>query len=405
MIWCKIRSFGKPKLRKLGMEIEVMVHLDKNIYSILLLCENFYRSNKYQDKISKSGTMYNLVKDGLSSYLRGLSIVHEGLYPGWKADLEHPGYLIRLDPPAIMRAPYHIIPAFPSEAALDGIWDLSRRIKTLDNSVICLSGSGAVLKSSILISDFDFCEYIHGDTTEIARALVMKGNTENQTVFKSLKFNNHTWMETSSDTVENTLKTIDPAIRTLSSAKIDFLAKARGFRPCEVSNLIIFCDEEFESASLEKTFSTQEAQIDASTTVPNNICEPFEIGRYMYWLRIQVDYYIKKGNYVKALKRLISLSRFCFIHEISESITKYISKSPECLKSEFETLEQILSLIRATEFECKIEWEAEIIEAKNKISDEIVTLEKFPDTTPISFFTQDIFDQISSMLSGNARAA
>src|SRR5262249_43076794 len=96
-----------------------------------------------------------------------MSEIHENHYPGWHADLDHPGYLIRYDPPMTFRAPYHVLPTFPTGEQLAAIWDLSRAIRSSANSVICISGSNVLRRVFDIVADVDFCEYLYtsGSTT------------------------------------------------------------------------------------------------------------------------------------------------------------------------------------------------------------------------------------------------
>jgi len=68
-------------------------------YKIFAACLNFYRSNPALDESVRNSSMFKAIEDSLRYYLTGLSILHQGAYPGWAADIDYPGYLIRVDFP------------------------------------------------------------------------------------------------------------------------------------------------------------------------------------------------------------------------------------------------------------------------------------------------------------------
>ena len=219
--------------------------------------------------------MFSHIQEALGHYLSGLSAMHEGAYPGWKADEQNPGYMIRIDPPIIMRAPYHLVCAFPSETSLDAIWHLSRNVKTLPTSVLCLSGSAAILKSSVSIGDIDFCEYVVGAPEDIAMALTSKLQGVQDLMFKCLRIGTGSVNQANDETeIRARLHSIQPDDPDLSHAKIDFIGKPEGMRPTDVSNVMIFCDETWRSASLHRSYAAQEAHLDRVVAVPNTLCEP-----------------------------------------------------------------------------------------------------------------------------------
>lgn len=378
--------------------------VDKDPSAILLLCENFYKANRGDTDYSNS-MMFDLIRVGLEAYLKGIAIIHEGLYQGWKADLNNPGYLVRIDAPAVMRAPYHLVPAFPTHEALNGIWKLSRSVKTCDESIICLSGSGAVLRSSVSISDFDFCEYVQAEVLKTSDKLLSRQYTEAPLIFQSLKFNSQSWLELSSEDTKDAVASIDPDIEALSYAKLDYLAKAQGFRPSDVSNVMIFCDEFYQSASMKRTFSAQEAHLDASVLVPNELCHPYEVGRYIYWLREQAKTLLEQENYVKFFKRSLSLTRFCFLNDLSSHISTLIRTSPECMEEEIRAIDEITMKISAMNFTDRELWLQELTEERGKAERDLCARRAERGSDPVSDIANEVYLQLDSFFDGTARAA
>ncbi|WP_156382014.1 MULTISPECIES: hypothetical protein [unclassified Aureimonas] len=379
--------------------------VDKSASAIYAVCESFYLINRNGQNNFNGNTMFEKVREGLLSYLSGISIVQQSIYPGWQADLNNPGFLIRIDPPVVMRAPYHIVPAFPTREQLDGVWRLSRIIKTVDDSVICLSGSGASQRANVRISDLDFCEYIRAKPDITARAIVERSWSGLPILFKSIQFDGKKWDSLSTEELIESISRIDSQNDSLSHAKIDFIGVADGFRPIEVSNVMIFCDDHFKSASIERTFAAQEVHLDASVVVPNDLCNPYELGRYIHWLRTQIQYHRESNNFLKMLKRCISLSRLCFLNQTSESITSYISRSIEFLEYEAYSIEAVLSILSNAEDTALPEWRQELEMARDQIRRDIAVAQLAHDPKSISEFSSQMHKEIEDHFLGRARAA
>ncbi|WP_306028958.1 hypothetical protein [Stappia sp. MMSF_3263] len=350
--------------------------------------------------------MYLALRKSLESFLSGFSILHEGAYQGWIADEKHPGYLIRVDPPAVVRAPYHIVPAFPSERELDAIWLLSRKVRTLRDSIVCLSGSAAVIKSSVTNGDFDFCEYVSSDHADIFNSLTNKFRNEDDLYFEKLYFDGRIWgAEDDFSDIECALNGIDPSISNTSFGKIDFFGKVKGFRPCDVSNVMIFCDDDWRSAAMDKTFAAQEVHMVPTLAVPNELADPYEIGRYIHWLLGQARIYFEDQNYVKALKRCLSLSRVCFLGDLSDKITNFIINSCDFKMREIEEIKIIVERISSSKFEKSHLWREELFDANRELNFHISRLSSRLDDVSISIFSQGVIDELVRHVSGREVAA
>src|SRR5580700_3107726 len=100
--------------------------LDRGISNIISMCVQLYRNCPgATEKEYRDNSLFVQLSDILRNAFTGVSLLHEGLFPGWKADRQHPGYLIKIETPFILRAPFHLLPIFPSGEYLDDVWRIS----------------------------------------------------------------------------------------------------------------------------------------------------------------------------------------------------------------------------------------------------------------------------------------
>lgn len=369
-------------------------------HKMFAACLNFYRSNPAGGEGVRKSSMFAHIQEALGGYLAGLSVLQESAYPGWKADQDNPGHMIRIDPPVVIRAPYHLVCAFPSEANLDAIWHLSRKVKTLDTSVLCLSGSLAIVKSSISICDIDFCEYVTGSPNEITEALTGKMRGIHELVFRRVQVGSaNTDQVCDDEDIRARLSAIKPNDPELSHAKIDFIGKPGGLRPTDISNVIIFCDEKWGSASLHRSFTAQEAHLDPVVAVPNKLCEPYEIGRYIDFLLGQAHSYYAKRDFAKALKRCLSLARLCFLSAISEEVTDFVIGSPDFLEREIASIDELIADISSSGLEVP-DWVDDLEWAKEGLEQNLTRVRKRPARETIQAFCERILATLTSALAG-----
>ncbi|MBA4049999.1 MAG: hypothetical protein C0464_03215 [Cyanobacteria bacterium DS2.008] len=332
-------------------------------HKIFAACLNFYHSNSGNINLQDS-SMFKQLKSSLEGYLTGLSIMHQAIFPGWLADSDHPGFLIRVEPPVVMRAPYHLICAFPSEDVLESIWQISRKVRTFPNSIICLSGSAAIIKSSIFISDIDFCEYAICSGDDLAVAMDIKHGSTDDLILRRLRVGSER-QALSSNFLEARAKilSVDAFDPNLSYAKLDFIGKPKGMRPLDISNLIIICDHQWQSASLSRSFPAQEVHLDPVVVVPNALGEPYNMGRYVSFLQDEAFRYFQSGEFTKSLKRSLSLARLCFLGPISERITQFIQSSPDFIQKDIRSVSQLIEDLDALQLG-NSDWLKELENAK-----------------------------------------
>ena len=307
--------------------------VDKKLIYIYAACLDYYKTNGCSLSKLRPGGHYFKLENDLNRWLLINSEIQKLRFPGWDVDNDNPGYLLRLDAPKFFRVPYHLVPALPALEALEAIWDLSQDIRTLSGSVISLSGSGAMIQSSVIIGDLDFCEYVPSDFVSIKKFLKSQFDRSCIIVDK-IKFDNKACDELGEPFDSLCLERIDPHQTAYSYGKVDYVARPGNLRPMGVSNVMIFCDENWESAAKERTFAAQEALFSSIEILPNAFGSPIEVGRYVNWLIGQIEEYYNNNNFTKCLKRCLSLSRLCFEDAVSDSITEFIRNSLEFHENE-----------------------------------------------------------------------
>jgi hypothetical protein len=267
----------------------------------------------------------------------------EASFPGWTADRDHPGYLIRPEGPVILRTPFHLVPIFPTEDFLKDVWRISRLVKTSPQSVICVSGSICTTKVTRAVNDIDFCEYINFEKPDTVDRIAVKFARNEDFIFKRLQFNGKTWTNPlDMPNMKEHLSYIDAQKKSLATAKIDYIVKIGSFRPYEVSNVMIFCDDCWSSAARDRTFAAQEVLLDASIRIPNEICNPFEMGRYAFYLYQQVLDLLKDKKYLKSINRALLLSRIHDILDLTDTIKRFLESRPEVYDHEIEEIDKLI---------------------------------------------------------------
>ncbi len=295
---------------------------DTSPMDLLLMCRDYYlassagfptRSTAILDKLQKS----------LTGVLGAMSSLHQHLYPGWEADPEIPGYLVKVDPPMSMRVPYHILPVFPTGDALNELWLLSRALRSTSSSAICLSGSNAVRALFDIVNDVDFCEYVPISAPRVEHNFFR--TVDGDDYFQCLRIASGVgrwdfpWGAKRPDP-DVLFSSLDPQRENFATCKFDLVAQRSKEEIMEVSNLVIACDAEGRSAAIQRTFAAQEATLGSLDWVPNNFGNVIEMGRYIDWLLTQMRKYFAAGDHAKCLKRCGSISRVLFLPDVTKRI-------------------------------------------------------------------------------------
>lgn len=346
--------------------------LDRNIADVIILCERFYRENQSGAPNSlRQSDIFSKYSEILESAFVGYSTLQKAVHPGWGVDNDHPGYLFKVVGRCTYRVPYFLVPVFPAESLMNSVWEIAEKIKTSDGSVICISGSSATFLITESINDFDFCEYVNENDPGFRVNALRKIADNSDMMCTSVKFGSFRGGRPFDEAnISEALDKLAAQQEEQSSGKMDYVICSREFRICDVSNVIIVCDENSQSQSMQKTFAAQEGVLGASMQIPNQICDPFEIGRYANWLKEQIKLYVGKGDHPKALKRAISLSRLCFLSEITDRIQDLCKKSTFLQEKELNEIRDLVERLKTMDEFVPNAWYDEL-----KLSEEIKALE------------------------------
>lgn len=303
---------------------------------LVIVCRDFFVQNRSRSESEVvSSSSYKLLRSDLQkTFLLFSKLVAEG-YPGWKVDEDNAGFLFRRADSSVVRFPFYLVPVAPTQAEINSVWAISRRLKSADESVICLSGSMTSISAIKNFSDIDFCEYIAAaDENEARIKVARKSLDEDGRYFKNLKLGRKRYNRDTREGIIDDAELISPMLGDFSTAKADFIVdylESSGrddFRICDASNMMIFLDATGKSEGRSKTFAHQEAILDLSVDIPQDLADPFQLGRYVDWLIGQVKIYLAEGNLAKSCKRALSLARVCHLGKFSDDLTKL---SRECV--------------------------------------------------------------------------
>jgi hypothetical protein len=323
--------------------------LHQSLASLFIACREYYLTNSGRRK-SKRGQMYRELRKALTATMKAMASLHACNYPGYVADKDHVGYLIRYDPPLLFRIPYHVLPSFPTGKELTALWQLSREVRSGKSSVIAISGSNVLRKIFEVVEDIDFCEYL-SVKDEAGYSKVIANTTGNKRIacvrlaFGGLKWE-YPWGD-NKPTEAFFKEEVDISDVSRSTIKADYIGDVDCFGVTEITNLIIATDENGYSAGLEKTFAAQEVPLVPIDRLPNQMNDPFEMGRYIAWLADTIVMLSKMGDTRKCLKRCASLSRVIFAADITDKIANLVSGNPILLehkRNELMKLAKILNL-------------------------------------------------------------
>jgi hypothetical protein len=322
--------------------------LDRSLVDVYRACLDYYRANEGDRLLRRRSQVHQAMQSALTKTLSAMAQLHEALYPGWTADKDHVGYLMKLEGAIFVRAPYHVLPTFPAIEDLEGVWRLSRLLRSSDRSVICVSGSNVLRRVFDVVSDVDFCEYVDTTQQDSFGRMVANLDMSDGLICLELTLGGSKWRFPWPDgrpdaaAFKDRVNTAHP---TNSILKFDYLATSESVGSIGASNLVIAVDADGRSAGLARTFAAQEAPLTPVERLPNQMNDPFELGRYLDWLISAASQFRKKGEYTKAIKRAASLSRVISdanatdrILELAQSTTVFLDAKIEDLNMLQKTL-------------------------------------------------------------------
>lgn len=324
----------------------MLSQFDKTPYFVMRACLEYVRQGAIFETARRDGTVHDMLYEGLVHSLKGQAEAMAGQYSGWRADQNFPGYMVKFDAPVVVRAPVHLVPVMPDREILNKIWDLSRVVRTTATSVICLSGSNAVRRVVSVVGDIDFCEYVYDLDTDTPNSIDKKFDLSDCRLL-SLRLGDFSeaipWTLEKRRATQEVAAKLSPLDKIYSNGKFDYLAESGAFGIIETSNLVIICDDEGNSRSLDKTFAAQEAPLVTYDWIPNQFASVYATGSYIQWLMNTIKDLRLAKNYSKAMKRSISLARFCFQDDITSRISSLFESSSVLQQIEVNNIEKLIA--------------------------------------------------------------
>ena len=322
--------------------------IDRALATVFRGCEEYYLTNAARPRPVR-GDAFKRMQKTLTAVLQPMAVLHAALYPGYEADQDHPGYLVRYEPPIFFRVPYHVLPTFPTGGELDALWQVSRIIRSGDRSVISLSGSNVMRKVFDIVGDVDFCEYFPVNDIDGFSKIASNMDGNDSVACLRLAFAGSKWRYpwgSDRPTKEHFKKTMDSSNVERSTMKAHYVGEVDHLGVAEITNLIIAIDENLNSASIAQTFAAQEVPLVAIDSLPNQMNDPFEMGRYVNWLTNSIEQLSSKGDMPKCLKRCASLSRILFVPQVTDSIANLARTSSVLLSDKIRKLATISATLK-----------------------------------------------------------
>lgn len=236
--------------------------------------------------------------------------------------INHPGHLIFSAAGRTLYIPYHLAELFPSGEVLQYIVEQAEAVRVFTDSTICLSGSAAF--GLQIASDIDFCEYVPHSGRRVAQSFLSKAAIAFP-FCTEIRHNNATleypWV---ADQVLKLCTTDNGRIGGKCTCgshdwKFDFVGYTEADGSLPISNL---CVHEDDAEALSWSF--QEIAITEKPRPIRHLVVPLELGKYVLWLRDQIDKYRAVRPH-KALKRSLSLARILRLNAESERILAFLT--------------------------------------------------------------------------------
>ncbi|PUB79805.1 MAG: hypothetical protein DBO99_03075 [gamma proteobacterium symbiont of Ctena orbiculata] len=316
-------------------------------------CALFAKDSEHVAAHEKQGAHFRILKDNLSLALKGIAKFQQGSSPGWHADDDNPGFLLKQSSFVFVRIPFHLVRLFPSDSELEKIWKIGSLIKTSEKSIMHISGSNAVKKVFSFINDIDFCEYAADDPSKIAESIISLASTPSFSgcCTKIKIADNDSQSPYDSDEIKSRASLLSHQKPDSCLFKMDYLMDfAENERPYEVTNLGIVCDDSegnYVSVGFDKTFAAQQGQVSAIDLVPTRLDDPEAAGRYVLHLLNEFNKYKGSNDILKMLKRLLSLVRFLLLKDLTERFDILFKNSKLLVESEINEVNRILQYITA----------------------------------------------------------
>lgn len=328
---------------------------NRGFTSVVIGCALFNQQNStVESSAITAGAHFKTITSALRKYYHLIAEIEGETLSGWRADPDHAGWLLHAKHPIFIRVPVHLAALFPTSGYLDDLFEVSNKVRTSTDSIICVSGSNSVKNILDIVDDIDFCEYLQFDKEITPGMILEKSKSNGDVICLQIKVNAEKYPAKPHfrDEIQIAVEKVDPRSANSSTVKLDYIVKVRDKRAYDASTIVVMCDRKFKSAGFTSTFAHQEVHISASDNVPIELDDVIELGRYVLWLLAQVKKYRDEGNVTKMLKRALSLTRVCWMTGYTEEIEKIFSKTTFLIERELKTISEIREKL---EFHCKDE--------------------------------------------------
>lgn len=321
-----------------------MNEYNKTFTDVVLACALFYQQNSDADiGAISSGSHFQNITKALHNFYRLIAEIEGETLGGWEADKTHAGWLLQNRYPVFIRVPAHLAALFPTTQYLDELFSVSSRVRTSSKSIVCISGSNSVKNILDIVDDIDFCEYIPFTSDDAIGAVMQKISQDEDVICRLVKVNSESFApdKDKPEKISLALSQVDPSSPSCSTFKLDYVVRLPDKRAYDASSVMIACDSDFRSAGFQATFAHQEVHISASDTVPIELDNVMELGRYTVWLLSQVEKYKREDNIAKMLKRALSLTRVCWMQGYTSEIADLFSRTTFLIDREIQTISEM----------------------------------------------------------------
>ncbi|TMQ03395.1 MAG: hypothetical protein E6J91_47185 [Deltaproteobacteria bacterium] len=276
--------------------------------------------------IAGSGDLDDIGADERDQLQRALEQVWRAhavyLAPRYGAMAAEPGYISC----GGVLVPVHLAEDAPGPDELAELVEIGRAVRITASDTLCLSGSAALLSALEHVGDLDFCEYaeyrVPDGAIEITAAVDAHARRSIMPVCQRVKLAGSSPLEVSChDHWDDSARSaVEQGIGSGSRyLKLDFVVRSATIGVVEATNVVLLLDDG-RAATLAKSFAGQEVPVgEADAILPRPLCDPLSLGRYINFLRAQINIYSRKDP-VKALKRGLSLARILFLDARGETI-------------------------------------------------------------------------------------
>ena len=167
----------------------------------------------------------------------------------------------------------------------------------------------------------------------------------------------------------------------------------------EITNLIIAVDEDNQSAGLMKTFAAQESPLVPIDFLPNQMSDPFEMGRYVNWLTNSIEKLRDQGDLRKCLKRCAALSRVLFAANVADSIASLARRTSVLLSYKIGELERISAMLEPLNDNRSVRLRALIEEQSRNLAEMLTKRGGPPDALAVKQFEDEAHTIVKRLLS------